>query len=114
MTFTYTNPAGINKQVELDIDALIETRWNNNSPRRPSWTQIAKASGISGTRMTDIRKSPEWKFAVAEFLSTRGIRLRKEELRWFDVTVLEMMRMNAPSGISLRITNQGECNWVTA
>ena len=114
MTFTYTNPAGINKQVDLDIDALLEYRWNNWQRPLPTWAKVAKASGIASRTLTEIRKSPEWVVAVAEFLHGKDINPARDDLKVFGLELLDVMHMNAPSGLTLKVGAWSIGRWVTA
>ena len=114
MTFTYTNPAGINKQVDLDIDALLEFRLNRYMTPKPSWPKIAKHFGISAARMTEIRKSPEWVIAVAEFMYLKDIHPHKYDLKDFGLDLMDVQQMNAPSGLTVKVGAWRVAHWVAA
>ena len=114
MTFTYTNPAGINKQVDLDIDALLEYRLNHYLRPMPSWPKIAKHFSLSAARLTEIRKSPEWKVAVAEFMYLKDINPSKDDLKDFGLDLMDVLQMDAPSGLTVKVGAWRVARWVAA
>ena len=99
MAFAYINPAGINKHADIDIDVLLESRWNSGRPKttrrsRPRWTTIAKAASISYARLTEIRKSDAWTLAVANFLHGKGERPLIDTLDVFGVKIWDLARLD--------------------
>ena len=114
MTFTYTNPAGFNKQVDLDIDALLEFRLNRYLSPKPSWPKIAKHFSLSAARLTEIRKSPEWVVAVAEFMHRKDIQPHKYDLRDFGLDLDDVIHMDAPSGLTVKVGAWRVARWVAA